>query len=148
VPTPALAGKLIEDDSMRPDPCRLFAALRSSAAGGAAAGASRYVVACAPEQAALAQRAGGAVRVGLAARLCDAAGVGGEGDYLYIDTLGSSVAGGGGGGGAGRAGSAPQRQRGVLRTNCVDCASCVGPPAPFPSPPHPPPCARRAPPLR
>ncbi len=107
--------KLNEDDSMRPEPLRHFASLRSSFAGCAAAGTCRYVVACAPEQAAIAQRLGGAARVGLAARLCDAAAVGGEGDYLYIDTLGS------GAGGLHPVG-APQLQRGVLRTNCVDCA--------------------------
>jgi len=140
---------LSEEDSLRPDPCRIFAQVRDSSSAATAAGLSRYTVACGGGDDGIFQARVHGMDLGvsshiprstsnqgnssghllsLASRLRDAESLGGEGEYLYIDLLGTQGVQLGEGRASsptppsGRDGVSTIRfQKGVLRTNCVDC---------------------------
>jgi hypothetical protein len=111
---PIVLPRLSEEDSLRAEPCRDFLGIADATAAADAAGSCRYVFSCSSAQNALPAAAiAPPIRLGLGARLMDLGSVGGDGDYLYVDINP-------------RASPAPPPwagtlQRGVLRTNCVDC---------------------------
>ena len=113
---PVVLPRLSEDDSLRPELHRDFMGLTDSAAAAIAAGSSRYVFACSAAQNALpGGSSASSPRLGLGARLMDLGSVGGEGDYCYVDVIPRPPS------ARKPAAWAGSMQRGVLRTNCIDC---------------------------